>query len=108
MVALCRDGYGRVECARQATCACADESSDVLLIDGRLENEALGDLIRRTVRLLRDQGVLAVGLHSPTAQRIVTACLAARGFDILGCAHAAGGRYAAYRVSRQQRLKLAS
>ncbi|GEM_PF-3624772 len=65
MVALCRAGFDHVECARQATCACADEVSDVLLILGRQSPGDLAALISRTCRLLRDGGVLVVQVERP-------------------------------------------
>ena len=65
MVALCRAGFDHVECARQATCACADEVSDVLLILGRQSPQDLAALISRTLRLLRDGGVLVVQVERP-------------------------------------------
>jgi hypothetical protein len=65
MVALCRAGFDHVECARQATCACADEVSDVLLILGRQSPQDLAALISRTCRLLRDGGVLVVQVERP-------------------------------------------
>jgi hypothetical protein len=65
MVALCRAGFDHVECARQATCACADEGSDVLLILGRQSPQDLAALISRTCRLLRDGGVLVVQVERP-------------------------------------------
>jgi len=65
MIALCRAGFDHVECARQATCACADEVSDVLLILGRQPPGDLAALISRTLRLLRDGGVLVVQVERP-------------------------------------------
>ncbi|HEX4196828.1 MAG TPA: hypothetical protein VHZ26_05255 [Caulobacteraceae bacterium] len=65
MVALCRAGFDHVECARQATCACADEVSDVLLVVGPQPPRALADLLARTCRLLRDGGVLVAQLEAP-------------------------------------------
>lgn len=65
MVALCRAGFDHVECARQATCACADEGSDVLLILGRQSPQDLAALVSRTCRLLRDGGVLVVQVERP-------------------------------------------
>jgi hypothetical protein len=65
MIALCRAGFDHVECARQATCACADEVSDVLLILGRQSPQDLAALISRTCRLLRDGGVLVVQVERP-------------------------------------------
>jgi len=58
MISLCRAGYERVECARQATCAGADEACELLLIVGPMAQDALAETARRTARLLRDDGVL--------------------------------------------------
>ena len=106
MVDLCRQGFARVECARQATCACADETSDILLIDSA-DPDALGPLVSRTIRLLRDGGVLAARLRSTKDQRLLVASIAASGFHILGCAND-GPHLAAFTVARAQALPLAS
>ena len=106
MVDLCRQGYGRVECARQATCAGADETGEVLLIEAE-DAQALGNLVRRTIRLLRDGGVLAARLRSPKDQRALAAAVVAAGFQILGCAND-GPHLAAFTVSRVHALPLAS
>jgi hypothetical protein len=65
LVALCRAGFDHVECARQATCACADEASDVLLILGSHSPDELAGVLARTSRLLRDGGVLVVQMDGP-------------------------------------------
>src|SRR5271154_1310005 len=62
MISLCRAGYEHVECARQATCAGADEPCDLLLIVGAMGAEDLAETIRRTARLLRDGGMLIAQL----------------------------------------------
>src|SRR5580704_687565 len=65
MISLCRAGYERVECARQATCAGADEACELLLIVGPMAADELAETIRRTARLLRDDGVLVAQLSGP-------------------------------------------
>ena len=107
MVALCRDGYERVECARQATCACADETCDVLLIDGDCDPDALAQLIFKTARLVRDGGVAAILLPRADARRQAPVWLARAGLQVIGSAHAAGGAMAAFTVTRAA-LRLAS
>ena len=79
MVSLCRDGFDHVECARQSTCTCADEASDVLLVAGLLSAEDLAGLLRRTCRLWRDGGVLVVQLQQPADDKVVRAVLRAMG-----------------------------
>ena len=79
MVSLCRAGYERVECARQATCAGADEAIDILLIVGSMTPVALGETVRRTGRLLRDGGILVAQLTGPADEAAVLPALAALG-----------------------------
>jgi hypothetical protein len=79
MVSLCRAGFNHVECARQATCACADEASDVLLVVGLMPPAELAAVLARTCRLLRDGGVLAVQLQSAGDDAAVCAALTAAG-----------------------------
>jgi hypothetical protein len=107
MIALCRDGFERVRCVRQVTCAGADETSDVLLIDGR-DRQALAGQIANTVRLLRDGGVLGLRLASTRDQRVAIAALAAAGFNVAGCAHGQGGLLAAFTIQRAPPLRMAS
>ena len=59
---LCRDNFERVQCARQATCGAANDASDVLIVVGPLSASSLSEQLQRTLRLLRDGGVLAVQL----------------------------------------------
>ena len=81
MVSLCRAGYERVECARQATCAGADEACDLLLIVGPMEVDELAETIRRTARLLRDGGVLVAQLAGAAQEAVVRPALAAGGLE---------------------------
>jgi hypothetical protein len=82
MISLCRDGFDHVECARQATSACADETSDVLLVTGMMSPEALSGVLNRTCRLLRDGGVLVVQLQYPRDDDAVRAALNAAGMNV--------------------------
>jgi hypothetical protein len=79
MVSLCRAGYERVECARRATCAGADEACDLLLIVGPMEADELAETIRRTVRLLRNDGALVMQLAGPAQEAVVRPALASGG-----------------------------
>jgi hypothetical protein len=79
MVKLCRAGYERVECARQATCAGAEERCDLLLVVGAMAPDELAATIRRTGRLLRDGGILAAQLRGPGDEQAARAALAALG-----------------------------
>ena len=82
MVSLCRDGFDHVECVRQATCTCADEASDVLLVAGPMSTQELGAVLQRTCRLLRDGGVLVVQLQYPRDDAAVRSVLTANGMKI--------------------------
>ena len=82
MIALCRAGFDHVECARQATCACADEVSDVLLILGRQSPQALAAVLARTCRLLRDGGVLVVQLERPADAAVIRPSLEGAGRQV--------------------------
>jgi hypothetical protein len=82
MISLCRDGFDHVECARQATCSSADEASDMLLIAGRLTTDELAAVLRRTLRLLRDGGVLVVQLELPRDDQVVQAALKSAGLAV--------------------------
>ena len=84
MISLCRDGFDHVECARQATCSSADEMSDVLLIAGRQSAAELGEVVRRTCRLLRDGGVLVAQLEQPADDAVIRAALGERGLWLGG------------------------
>jgi hypothetical protein len=84
MISLCRAGFERVECAREATCSCADGACDLLLIVGPLTAEALAETLRRTARLLKDGGVLIAQLTGPEAQAAIHPALAKAGLSIGG------------------------
>ena len=106
MVGLCRAGYERVECARQATCAGADEACDLLLIVGAMEAEELADTIRRTARLLRDGGVLIAQLSGSAEEAIVRPALAARGLEVsFTLVDRSAGRLVMHTVTRAARLR---
>jgi hypothetical protein len=77
MIALCRAGFDHVECANRATCRCADEASDLLIVAGRMSPDACAALLERTCRLLRDGGVLVVQLERASDAPAVRAALAA-------------------------------
>ncbi|HEY2050566.1 MAG TPA: hypothetical protein VGH03_14580 [Caulobacteraceae bacterium] len=80
MVALCRAGWARVECALQATCAGADETSDLLILTG--PPERLGALTAKTARLLRDGGVLLAFLDHPEDDAPIRAALLGKGLSV--------------------------
>jgi hypothetical protein len=82
MVALCRAGFDHVECAKQATCRCADEASDLLIVAGAMSSDERAAVLRRTGRLLRDGGVLVVQLERPSDAPAVRAALGAAGMGI--------------------------
>ncbi|MDR3506471.1 MAG: hypothetical protein P4L64_01090 [Caulobacteraceae bacterium] len=105
MISLCRAGYERVECARQATCAGADETSDLLILTGPAE--ALGGLAARTAPLLRDGGVLAAWLTSVEDDPPIRGALLVHGMEIITSAlDIMGGLAVAHRVRRRGKLAL--
>ena len=106
MIALCRAGFDHVECARQATCACADEASDVLLILGRHSPEELAGVLARTCRLLRDGGVLVVQLDGPGDAVAIRQALERGGMRIGSTVHdLAPGRLISHTVERNGTLR---
>ncbi len=65
MVSLCRAGYERVECARQATCNGFDEAADMLFVVGPMTPEELGDTVHAArPAYMRDDGVLIAQLSA--------------------------------------------
>ncbi len=79
---LCRDNFERVQCARQATCGAANDASDVLLLVGQVSASALPEQLQRTMRLLRDGGVLAAQLGELDDDIALQRWLENHGFDI--------------------------
>jgi hypothetical protein len=84
MIALCRRGFERVECAHHATCAGADDTSDLLLILGPMAADELTATVRRMVPLLRDGGALMVQLSRPGDGAAVRNVLAGLRYDVTG------------------------
>jgi len=79
---LCRDNFERVQCARQATCGAADDASDVLILAGCVSASGLAEQLQRTMRLLRDGGVLAVQLGDLDDDIVLQRWLENHGFDV--------------------------
>ena len=108
MVSLCRAGFERVECARQATCAGADEASDLLLIVGPMTPDELAATIRRTARLLRDSGLLIAQLTAPGDDAVVCAALATLGLEApFSLTDRSAGRLVMHTVRRAAALRKA-
>jgi hypothetical protein len=106
MLSLCRAGFERVEFAREATCAAADEASDVLLVLGSMGADQLAAAIVRTARLLRDGGRLVAEIPGPGGESVVRAALAARGMEAtLPLADSVTGRLLMITVRRRLRLQ---
>lgn len=100
MISLCRAGFDRVECAKQATCGGADEACEVLLIVGPMTCEALTETIRRTARLMRDGGRLVVQLPGAEALGVIAPALASVGLRASGAVmDHRGGRLAMHQVT---------
>jgi hypothetical protein len=108
MISLCRDGFERVECARQSTCAGADEACDLLVIVGRMDASTLQETVRRTARLVRDGGELACELAGAADELVVRRALARAGFEARLPLVDATGRLALFTVFRSaNRARLA-
>lgn len=106
MISLCRAGYERVECARQATCGGADEACDLLLILGLMSAEELGETAHRTGRLLRDGGVLIVQPTCSGDEAVIRPALAELGLEIAYSLVDREGRFVMYTVRRRFKLAL--
>jgi precorrin-6B methylase 2 len=78
---LCRHDFERAACARQATCAAADDASDVLILAGLIAHQDLPALLERTLRLLRDGGVLVLQLADLEADLALQTLLSQLGYD---------------------------
>ena len=106
MVSLCRAGFERVECARQATCAGADEGPDLLLIVGSLTPDDLAATVRRTARMLRDGGVLIAQLTAAGDDAVVRAALATLGLRAsFSLTDRSAGRLVMHTVRRAAQLR---
>jgi hypothetical protein len=108
ILSLCRAGYERVECARQATCAGAEEACDLLLVVGPMTAEELADTLRRTARLLRDGGCLVVQSLKAEDEAVVAPALRALGMEILSSViDRSAGRLVMHRIQRRALLRKA-
>jgi hypothetical protein len=106
---LCRDNFERVQCARQATCAAANDSSDVLILAGPVSRGALTEQLQRTVRLLRDGGVLAVQLNDLDDDLALQRWLEACGFEVASTVFDLSHEVlVAHTVRRRQALRAAA
>lgn len=106
MVALCRAGFDKVECARQATCPGADDASDVLLIVGPMNERELAETVRRTAPLLADGGRLVIQLGHAGDAAVVRTVLASLHIGVGAILiDNACGRLAAYTVRRDAALE---
>jgi hypothetical protein len=106
LLTLCREGYERAECVRQATCAGADEACDLLLVVGPMDAPALADTLRRTARLVRDEGLLIVQLADADAEAAIRPALAAAGFETgFSLIDRSAGRLVMHRLRRVARLR---
>ena len=82
LIALCRMGFDRVECARQATCGGADGLSEALFVSGPCTGAELSLTLSRTLRLLADGGVLVVHEASLDDDLALEARLAELGVEV--------------------------
>jgi hypothetical protein len=106
---LCRDNFERVQCARQATCGAANDASDVLIMVGRVDAAALPEQLQRTMRLLRDGGVLAVQLSDLDDDLALQRWLETHGFEITSTVFDLSHEVlVAHTVSRRPALKAAA
>jgi hypothetical protein len=100
MTALCRQGFDHVEVVRRATCHCADEASDLLLIAGLMRPEDLSALIIGACHLLNDGGALVLQLSDRGDDALVRAALAAAGMDATSSVFELSAGLATYRIQR--------
>ena len=100
MTALCRKGFDHVEYVRRATCHCADEASDLLLIAGLMRPEDLRALVIGACHLLNDGGALVVQLAGPCDDALVRAALAAAGMSATSSVFELSAGLATYRIER--------
>ena len=106
MVALCRLGFDKVECARAATCRGADEASDLLLIAGPMTGAELAQTVARTARLLREDGALAIQVSDAGDEAAARAVLASLGLEATATlTDRACGRLAVFTVRRRAGLR---
>ena len=80
MISLCQAGFEHVECTRQSICECADGASDALMLIGPMTEDVLLDVLRHTIRLLRDGGRLIIQLSATSHLQAAIATLAGLGF----------------------------
>ena len=106
MVALCRLGFDKVECARAATCRGADEASDLLLIAGPMTGAELAQTVARTARLLREDGAMAIQIFHAGDEAAARAVLASLGLEATATlTDRACGRLAVFTVRRRAGLR---
>ena len=89
---LWRRGYQRVEITRRATCAAADERSDVLLVVGCPTADDIRATAASTLGLLRPGGVMVIDVGAVIdAEQRLTLCegLSQLGLDVQPQAHLA-------------------
>jgi hypothetical protein len=95
-----------VECARQATCNGADEAADLLFVVGPMTPEELGGTVRRTARLLRDDGVLIAQLSAAGDDAVLRAALTRAGLEAtFTLTDRTAGRLVMHRVRRVAALR---
>lgn len=63
---LCRRGFRRVEFARAATCACADEGCETLLVGFVDEPDEVEAVLDRVAPMLHEDGVFMVDVQGLT------------------------------------------
>jgi len=106
LVALCRQGFERVECARQRTCRGAEELCDVLIVAGRQDPAELSACLTRNAGLLREDGVLVVQLGRSQDDVVVREALARLGLEAASTViDRASGCLVIHRVRHRQALR---
>lgn len=107
MLALCRTGCARVECAQAATCAGADDQADLLILCAPAQS--LGGLARRVARLLKAEGVVLAQVAGVEDDQLLQAALAAARFRVVASTlDLDGGLTVIHRVGRTSVLALAA
>ena len=106
---LCRDGFERVQCAREATCGGVQDASDALILAGGCPMESLTRQARRTVGLLRDGGMLVVQLNQLDDDLDLQRSLEGCGYEITATVFDLSHEVlAAHRVARRATLTQAA
>ena len=91
LIGLCRKGFSRACCAREAAGSGAVGEIDVLLLTGPCADEALANMVARTARLLGERGVVVAHELSLDADGPLERALLAAGLVVEWAVHDLSG-----------------